>query len=75
MIDNSSYFLLADGRRVSSVPLNYYITGHACATSAHATAHKVHISHRKLTFPMGYMDLNAGGAEVALSCNNISWNT
>ena len=35
------------GRRVSDVPLNYSIPGHASATSAHAAAHKAHISHKK----------------------------
>ena len=63
------------GRRVSSVPLNYYMTGHVPTTSAHAAAHKAHIFHMKLIFPVEYMDLNAGGAEVPLSCNNIRWNT
>ena len=67
--------MFADGRRVSGVPLNYSTTGHAYATSAHATAHKTHISTMKLTFPSGYMGLNAGGAEVPLSWNNIRWNT
>ena len=38
-----------DGRRVSDVPLNYSIPGHASATSAHAAAHKAHISHKKLS--------------------------
>ena len=61
-----------DGRKVSSVPLNYSMTGHACATLAHAAAHKAHISHKNL---MGYMGLNAGGAKVPLSLNNIRWNT
>ena len=49
-----------------NVPLNYSTTGHAPATLAHAAAHKAHISHRKLTFPIGYMGLNAGGAKVPL---------
>ncbi len=56
------------GRKVSRVPLNYSTPGHACATLAHAAAHKAHISHKNL---MGYMGLNAGGAKVPLSWNNI----
>jgi len=64
--------VLVDGRRVSGVPLNYFMTGHAFATLAHAAAHKAHISHKNL---MGYMGLNAGGAKVSLSWNNISRNT
>ncbi len=67
--------MLVNGRRVSGVPLNYSITGHTSATSAHATAHKAHISQRKLTFPLEHMGLNAGGAEVPLSWNNVRWNT
>ncbi len=51
------------------------MTGHASATPAHAAAHKAHIFHMKLIFPVEYMDLNAGGAEVPLSFNNIRWNT
>ena len=63
------------GRRVSGVPLNYSMTGHVPTTSAHAAAHKAHIFHMKLIFPVEYMGLNAGGAEVPLSWNNIRWNT
>ena len=59
-----------DGRKVSIVPLNYSMTGHACATLAHAAAHKAHISPKNL----GYMGLNAGGAKVPLPLNNIRWN-
>jgi len=55
--------------RFLSVPLNYYTTGHASATLAHAAAHKAHISPKNL---LGYMGSNAGGAKVPLSCNNIS---
>ncbi len=29
----------------------------------HAAAHKAPISHRKLTFPVGYRGLNIGGAK------------
>ncbi len=59
---------------VFGIPLNYYIPEsmpkawllHACATLAHAAAHKAHISQRKLMFPLEHMGLNAGGAKVPL---------
>lgn len=60
-----------DGRRVSSVPLNYSMTGHVPTTLAHAAAHKSRISQKLL----GYTGLNAGGAKVPLPLNNIRWNT
>jgi len=59
----------------SSVPLNYSMPGHASATLAHATAHKAHMFQNKLTFLLEHMNLNAGGAKVPLSWNNIRWNT
>ena len=68
MQDNLQLSFVCNRRRVSSVPLNYYIPGHASATLAHAAAHKAHISPKNL---MGYMGLNADGAKVHLSCNNI----
>ena len=70
-----SYPLIGDGRSVLRVPLNYYIPGHVLITLAHAAAHKAHISQRKLMFPLEHMCLNAGGAKVPLSWNNIRWNT
>ncbi len=40
MQDNLQLSFVCNGRRVSSVPLNYSMTGHASATLAHAAAHK-----------------------------------
>ena len=72
-----SYFLLVDGRRVSGVPLNYSITGHASATSAHAAVHSIPKYKKETAVPFLYLkrDTNTGGAEVPLSWNNIRWNT
>ena len=50
----------------------YSIQGHASATLTHATAHKAHMPQQKLTFPLEYMGLNAGGVKVPLLWNN-SW--
>ena len=65
------------GRRVSGVPLNYYMTGHASATSAHAAVHSIPKYKKETAVPFLYLkrDTNTGGAEVPLSCNNIRWNT
>ena len=48
----SSYLLFVydDGRRVSGVPLNYSITGHACATSAHAAVHSIPMPQKSNIF-------------------------
>ncbi len=46
-----------------------YIPVHASATSAHAAAHKAHMPQKKAF--LQHMGLNAGGAEVHLSCKNI----
>ena len=64
------------GRRVSGVPLNYYMTGHASATSAHAAVHSIP-KYKKGNCRSFFIfrDTNTGGAEVPLSCNNIRWNT
>ncbi len=43
----SGYLLLVDGRRVSGVPLNYSMTGHASATSAHAAVHSIPMPQKK----------------------------
>ncbi len=60
---------MVDGRRVSGVPLNYSIPGHACATSAHAAVHSIPIK-KELPF-LFYLkrDTNTGGAEVP--CHGI----
>ena len=73
----SSYPVLVDGRRVSGVPLNYSIPGHACATPAHAAVHSIPEYKKETAVPFLYLkrDTNTGGAEVPLSCNNIRWNT
>ena len=65
------------GRRVSGVPLNYSIPGHACATSAHAAVHSIPEYKKETAVPFLYLkrDTNTGGAEVPLSWNNIRWNT
>ena len=69
--------MLVDGRRVSGVPLNYSITGHACATSAHAAVHSIPKYKKETAVPFLYLkrDTNTGGAEVPLSWNMFSWNT
>ncbi len=46
-----------------------YIPVHASATSAHAAAHKAHMPQKKAF--LQHMGLNAGGAEVHMSCKNI----
>ena len=62
----------------SSVQLVFLHSRKACrrhgfcthsATSAHAAAHKAHMPQKKAF--LQHMGLNAGGAEVHLSCKNI----
>jgi len=40
LYDNLQLSGVYNGRRVLRVPLNYSTPGHACATLAHAAAHK-----------------------------------
>ncbi len=74
-MDNLQLSFVCNGRRVSRAPLNYYIPGHASATLAHAAAHKARyiMFQNKLAFILEHYisGLNAGGAKVHLSCNNI----
>ena len=74
-----SYPLLVFGLADAGFPCPakcYYMTGHASATSAHATVHSIPVQWMKLTFPPLHLkrDTNTGGAEVPLSWNNIRWN-
>jgi len=59
-------FLWIGGLTVSVPEPEYSVQGYAPATISHAAAHKVRISQGKLTFPLKYADLNAGGLKVPL---------
>ncbi len=45
------------GRRVSGVPLNYYMTGHASATSAHAAVHSIPKYKKETAVPFLYLGI------------------
>ena len=49
------------------------MTGHACATSAHAAVHSIPKYKKETAVPFLYLkrDTNTGGAEVPLSWNNV----